>query len=67
MTSFILIQPTVWPQLHQRCRQTGQDRQGRTGRRSDSIGEPFYRRSTKMRLNVNTIKLWYLSYLITEQ
>jgi len=53
--------------VHQRCRQTGQDRQDRTGQRSDSIGEPFYKRSTKMRLNVNTIKLWYLCYLITEQ
>jgi len=44
--SFILIHPTVWPQCTNVTDRTGQDRQ--TDRqRSDSIGEPFYKRSPK--------------------
>jgi len=54
MPSGILIHPAVWPQYTNVTDRTGQtdeqtdghtDRQ--TGQRSDSIGEPFYKRSPK--------------------
>jgi len=52
MPSFILIHPSVWPQYYSTpTAQTGQDGQDR--QRSDSIGEPSYRRSLK------TVRLCY--------
>jgi len=36
--SFIWIHPTVWPPIHQRCRQTARAGQSTDRQRSDSIG-----------------------------
>ena len=55
MPSFILIRQTVWPQYtNVSDRQT--DRQDR--QRSDSIGEPFYKRSPKKQFNYNCFKYY---------
>ena len=45
MPSFILVHPTVWPQYTNVTDRT--DRQ-----RTDSVGEPFYKRSPKNRFSI---------------